>query len=118
MPWAAAAPAQYLDEVRPRYGVCGTSALWLTEHGERISARSVDDRFALAWVAAGLPAELSVHCLRRLYAQRQDDAGVPVDVLRELIAPSRPTSKPAAAAAGQPTTTATPPRFSPAATLP
>src|SRR5450755_2075339 len=53
MLWAAGALEQYLAEVRPRYGAAGVAALWLTERGERISARSVDDRFALARTAAG-----------------------------------------------------------------
>src|SRR5437899_164770 len=48
MPWAAEALAQYLDEVRPCFGVPSHPALWLTERGERISPRSVDARFA-AW---------------------------------------------------------------------
>src|SRR5512142_1686377 len=48
MPWAVAALAQYLDEVRPRYGAHGHPALWLTERGERVSPRGIDERFA-AW---------------------------------------------------------------------
>jgi len=67
LPWAAEALEQYLSEVRPRYGVVREPALWLTERGVRMSARSVDDRFRVWRGAAGLPAELSVHCLRHSY---------------------------------------------------
>lgn len=67
MPWAAEALGQYLGDVRSRYGKPSHPALWLTERGERISARSVDDRFAAWRAAAGLPGELSVHCLRHSY---------------------------------------------------
>src|SRR5580658_5470604 len=67
MPWAAEALAQYLEQVRPRCGVPSHPALWLTERGERISPRSVDERFAAWRAAAGLPGELSVHCLRHSY---------------------------------------------------
>ena len=67
MPWAAGALAQYLGEVRPWYGCEAHPALWLTERGERISPRSVDERFAAWRAAAGLPRELSVHCLRHSY---------------------------------------------------
>ena len=64
MPWTAEALAQYLDEVRPWCAAPGHPALWLTERGKRISPRSVDERFAAWRKAAGLPRELSVHCLR------------------------------------------------------
>jgi len=64
MPWAAEALAQYLEEVRPRFGCGGHPALWLTERGGRISPRQIDDRFAAWRAAASLPGELSVHCLR------------------------------------------------------
>ena len=46
MPWAAEALGQYLADVRPQYGCGRHPALWLTERGERISPRQIDDRFA------------------------------------------------------------------------
>ena len=53
--------------MRPCYEAGGHPALWLTERGGRISPRQIDDRFAAWRSAAGLPAELSVHCLRHSY---------------------------------------------------
>jgi integrase/recombinase XerC len=67
MPWTAEALAQYIEEVRPGFRAGRHPALWLTERGGRISLRQVDDRFAAWRQAAGLPAELSVHCLRHSY---------------------------------------------------
>ena len=68
MPWATEALGQYLDEVRPRYGAPALGpALWLSERGERISARRIDERFAAWRSLAGLPVDLSVHCLRHSY---------------------------------------------------
>jgi integrase len=87
MPWAAEALEQYVAEVRPRYGAGGVAALWLTERGERISARSVDDRFALARSAAGLPGVLSVHCLRHSYVSHLIEDGVDPLFVQLLLSP-------------------------------
>ena len=67
MPWAAEAVGEYLAEVRPRYGLPGHPALWLTERGGRISVRQVDERFAGYRDAAGLAGFLTPHCLRHSY---------------------------------------------------
>jgi site-specific recombinase XerD len=68
MPWAVEALAQYLEQVRPLHGQAARGpALWLTERGARISPRRIDERFAQWRRCAGLPAELSVHCLRHSY---------------------------------------------------
>jgi site-specific recombinase XerD len=75
MPWTAEALGQYLAQVRPHYGCDRHPASWLTERGERISARQIDDRFACWRTAAGLPAELSVHCLRHSYVSHLIEGG-------------------------------------------
>jgi site-specific recombinase XerD len=87
MPWAVRALAQYIDEVRPRYGAHAHPALWLTERGERISPRSVDERFAAWRMAAGLPRELSVHCLRHSYVSHLIEDGADPLFVQLLLSP-------------------------------
>ena len=75
MPRAAEALEQYLEQVRPRFGCDAGPAVWLTERGGRISARQVDDRFVQWRAAAGLPRELSVHCLGHSYVSHLIEDG-------------------------------------------
>ena len=86
MPWAVEALAQYVEEVRPLHGEPARGpALWLTERGSRISSRRVDERFAQWRAAAGLPVELSTHCMRHSYASHLIEDGVdPLFVQHQL----------------------------------
>jgi integrase/recombinase XerC len=76
MPWAAEALEQYLGEVRSYYDRPEHPAVWLTERGGRISPRQIDERFAIIRGRAGLPVELTVHCLRHSYVSHLIEDGV------------------------------------------
>ncbi len=85
MPWAAEVVTEYVEVVRPLFGHGGLPALWLTERGQRISCRQVDERFARYRAGAGLPAELTPHCLRHSYVSHLIEDGVdPLFVQRQV----------------------------------
>jgi site-specific recombinase XerD len=67
MEWAARGVAEWVEEVRPAYGVGAARMLWPTERGGRISPAAIDARFAEYRDALGLDAVLSPHCLRHSY---------------------------------------------------
>ncbi|MEV6331855.1 tyrosine-type recombinase/integrase [Streptomyces sp. NPDC051909] len=67
MDWIVPALEQWLDEIRPAVIPGRLSALWVTERQSRLSRRSVNEAFEAARDAAGLPAELDLHCLRHSY---------------------------------------------------
>lgn len=52
-----------------------SSALWPSERGDRIAAGTLSDAFTVAREAAGLPQELSLHCLRYSYVTHLIEAG-------------------------------------------
>jgi len=77
MPWVIGVLEQYLEEVRPLHGDAARQpALLLTERGEPISVRRIDEHFAEWRSAAGLPSELSVHFLRHSYVSHLIEEGV------------------------------------------
>ncbi|MEV4002612.1 tyrosine-type recombinase/integrase [Actinomadura sp. NPDC049753] len=65
--WAAEALAEYVEEVRPQFGVGKRQLLWPTERGARISGRHITRRFAAYRDELGLEEALHPHCLRHSY---------------------------------------------------
>jgi len=64
MDWVTEVLEHWVSEVRPVFGPGSLGALWVTERAGRLSVRAVDEAFAVASRAAGLPAELDLRCLR------------------------------------------------------
>ena len=45
MGWAVEAVADYVDNIRPRFGCEGHPAMWVTERGGRINPAEINARF-------------------------------------------------------------------------
>ena len=67
MGWITEVLRHWVEEVRPCLAPGSHPAVWVTERRGRITARTADTAFAAARAAAGLPAELDLHCLRHSY---------------------------------------------------
>jgi site-specific recombinase XerD len=67
MDWVTGVLEHWIAEVRPAFSPGSLAALWVTERASRVSVRGIDEAFAAARAAAGLPAELDLHCLRHSY---------------------------------------------------
>jgi len=61
------AVADYVNNIRPRFGAIDHPALWVTERGGRIKPAEINARFVAYRDALGLPRELSPHSLRHSY---------------------------------------------------
>src|SRR6266567_3004309 len=76
MGWAVEAVADYVENIRPRFGCDGHPALWVTERGGRIRPPEINARFEAYRDALGLPAALVVHSLRHAYVTHLTEDGV------------------------------------------
>ncbi|MER6375119.1 hypothetical protein ABT255_43795 [Streptomyces mirabilis] len=56
---------QWLDGYRELFETAaGSTALWPSERSQQLDMGALSDRFATYRDSLGLPAELSLHCLR------------------------------------------------------
>ncbi len=67
MPWSVEVIEQWVTEVWPACRRDGSSALWPSERSERVTEARLNKLFARIRDRAGLPTELTPHCLRHSY---------------------------------------------------
>jgi integrase/recombinase XerC len=83
--WAIAGLRQWVEQARPIINAADHPALWVTERLSRVDVRYLDRRFAGLRAAAGLGAELSLHCLRHSYVTHLIEFGYPERFVQEQV---------------------------------
>jgi len=85
MGWAVDAVADYVDNVRPRFGCAEHPALWVTERGGRIKPAEINARFGAYRDALGLCRELTPHSLRHSYVSHLTENGADRRFLQQQV---------------------------------
>lgn len=83
--WALDGLRQWVEDARPLLRPGERGELWLTERKQRVAAKTMDKRFAFLRQGAGLPAELTLHCLRHSYVTHLIEFGYPERFVTEQV---------------------------------
>jgi len=75
MGWAVEAVADYVENIRPRFGCARHPALWVTERGGRVKPAEINARFVAYRDALGLPPALVPHSIRHSYVSHLTENG-------------------------------------------
>jgi integrase/recombinase XerC len=76
MPWAVDAVADYVENIRPRFGCDDHPAMWVTERGGRVRPAEINARFVAYRDALGLSRALVPHSIRHSYVSHLTENGL------------------------------------------
>ncbi|MFE7720817.1 tyrosine-type recombinase/integrase [Nocardia rhizosphaerihabitans] len=83
--WVIPGLKQWVEHARPILNPGNHPALWVTERLTRVDGRYLEKRFTRIRAAAGLPADLTLHCLRHAYVTHLVEFGYPERFVQEQV---------------------------------
>lgn len=83
--WAVEVVEQYVEEIRPCFGLPEHPAMFLTERGTRIALAYINERFAEIRREAGLDELLTPHCLRHSYVTHLAEEGWAAKFIQDQV---------------------------------
>ncbi len=87
MDWAVESVVDYVENVRPRFGLDHHPALWITERCGRIRPAEINARFVLYRDALALPKALKPHSFRHSYVTHLTEDGVDRRFIQAIYSP-------------------------------